>query len=323
MLRSMRIIDRIGLLFAGLFLGCGVAETTDTAMFVDSPTMIDQQAALAIHMVDVGQGDGMIIKTPSGLTIALDGGPDRSGSYADYLKMLNVTRVDYVILSHGHSDHYTGLGTAIGLLPKDCEARVFDPGFARPDIAGYQYIRDTAGCRYRSLTMNQSLLLDPKLDIQILGVTNTPYPQNDSAGINNTSAMIKLRYGKFSMLFTGDAQTESEKNLYMNFPAQLPANVLKIGHHGSCNATGTSLLKAVAPSYAIISSGGPSDPSNFGHPHCQTLGKLRANGVHYYRTDQNGDILVISDGNLFSLSPGRGAPDSSACPRACAQPTDF
>ncbi|MBL9042766.1 MAG: MBL fold metallo-hydrolase [Myxococcales bacterium] len=323
MLRSMRIIDRIGLLFAGLFLGCGVAETTDTAMFVDSPTMIDPQAALAIHMVDVGQGDGMIIKTPSGLTIALDGGPDRSGSYADYLKMLNVTRVDYVILSHGHSDHYTGLGTAIGLLPKDCEARVFDPGFARPDIAGYQYIRDTAGCRYRSLTMNQSLLLDPKLDIQILGVTNTPYPQNDSAGINNTSAMIKLRYGKFSMLFTGDAQTESEKNLYMNFPAQLPANVLKIGHHGSCNATGTSLLKAVAPSYAIISSGGPSDPSNFGHPHCQTLGKLRANGVHYYRTDQNGDILVISDGNLFSLSPGRGAPDSSACPRACAQPTDF
>ena len=123
MLRSMRIIDRLGLLFAGFFLGCGVAETTDTAAFVDSPTMIDQQAALAIHMVDVGQGDGMIIKTPSGLTIALDGGPDRSGSYADYLKRLNVTRVDYVILSHGHSDHYTGLGTAIGLLPKDCEAR--------------------------------------------------------------------------------------------------------------------------------------------------------------------------------------------------------
>lgn len=82
-------------------------------------------------------------------------------------------------------------------FPKDCEAAFFDPGFARPDIAGYQYIRDTAGCRYRSLTMNQSLLLDPKLDIQILGVTNTPYPQNDSAGINNTSAMIKLRYGKF------------------------------------------------------------------------------------------------------------------------------
>ncbi len=312
-----------GILLAGFFCGCDAPQTSGPATFVDNPAMVDQAASLAIHMVDVGQGDGMVIKTPSGVVIALDGGPDRTGNYADYLKKLNITRVDYVILSHGHSDHYTGLGTAIGLLPKDCEARVFDPGFARPDIPGYQYIRDTAGCRYRSLTFNQSLLLDPKLDLQVLGVTDTPYPQNDGTGINNTSAILRLRYGNFSMLLTGDAQTEAEKNLYMNFPMQLSANVLKVGHHGSCNATGTSLLKAIAPSYALISSGGPADPNNFGHPHCQTLDKLRSSGVHYFRTDQNGDIMVLSDGKVFSIMPGRGTVDTAACPRACAQPSDF
>ena len=312
-----------GLLLAGFFCACDATQTAGPATFVDNPAMVDQTATLAIHLVDVGQGDGMVIKTPSGVVIALDGGPDRTGNYADYLKKLNITRVDYVILSHGHSDHYTGLGTAIGLLPKDCEARVFDPGFARPDIPGYQYIRDTAGCRYRSLTLNQSLLLDPKLDLQVLGVTNTPYPQNDGTGINNTSAILRLRYGNFSMLFTGDAQTEAEKNLYMNFPMQLAANVLKVGHHGSCNSTGTSLLKAIGPSYALISSGGPADPNNFGHPHCQTLDKLRSSGVHYFRTDQNGDIMVLSDGKVFSIMPGRGTVDTTACPRACAQPSDF
>lgn len=311
------------LLLVGLFFGCEAVQTTPGATVVDSPSMVDQAAALTIHMVDVGQGDGMLVKTPSGVVIAIDGGPDRSGSYADYIKKLGITKIDYVILSHAHSDHYTGLGTAIGLLPKDCEARVFDPGLARPDITGYQYIRDTAGCRYRSLTLNQSLLLDPKLELSVMGVSDVPYPQNDGTGINNTSAVIKLRYGSFSMLFTGDAQTEAEKNLYMTFSMQLAANVLKIGHHGSCNATGTSLLKAVSPTYALISSGGPTDPNMFGHPHCQTLDKLRTSGVHYYRTDQNGDISVISDGKVFAITPTRGAVDVAACPRACAQPSDF
>jgi len=313
----------LGLWFSVFLLGCGTAEPAGSATFVDSPTMLDQQVLLAIHMVDVGQGDGLILKTPSGKVIALDGGPDRTGNYAAYLKKLNVTTIDYVILSHGHSDHYTGLGTAIALLPADCEARVFDPGYPRPDIAGYQYIRDVAGCRYRSLTLNQSLLLDPKLDIQVMGVSSTPYPQADGTGINNTSAVLRLRYGQFSMLLSGDAQTEAEKNLYMTFPMQLQANVLKVSHHGSCNATGTTLLKAVNPSYALISSGGPTDPNNFGHPHCQTIDKLRASGVHYYRTDQNGDLLVLSDGKLFSILPGRGTPDGAACPRACAQPSNF
>lgn len=320
----MSSIDRLGWILAGFFLGC---ETTGTAggpaTYVDNPMMVEPQKSLHISMVDVGQGDGMLIKTPSGTVIAFDGGPDRSGNYADFLKRENITQIDYVILSHGHSDHYTGLGTAIAMLPKDCQPRVFDPGFARPDIAGYQYIRDVAGCRYSALTMNQSLLLDPAIELQVMGVSNTPYPQNDGTGINNTSAIIRMRYGAFSMIFQGDAQTDAEKNLYRLFPTQLSANILKVGHHGSCNATGTSLLKAIAPSYALISSGGPNDPNMFGHPHCQTIDKLRNAGVHYYRTDTNGDITVTTDGKVFAIVPTKGLPDVSACPRACASPSDF
>jgi beta-lactamase superfamily II metal-dependent hydrolase len=125
------------------------------------------------------------------------------------------------------------------------------------------------------------------------------------------------------MIFQGDAQTEAEKNLYSMFKTQLAANILKVGHHGSCNATGTSLLQAIAPSYALISSGGPNDPNMFGHPHCQTIDKLRSAGVHYYRTDTNGDITITTDGRVFAIVPTKGLPDSAACPRACATPSDF
>ncbi|HND12674.1 MAG TPA: MBL fold metallo-hydrolase, partial [Pseudomonadota bacterium] len=141
----MKTARRIGMALTLFFLGCETTGTAGPAMHVDTPAMVDPQKTLQISMVDVGQGDGMVLKTPSGVVIAFDGGPDRTGNYADFLKRQNITQIDYVILSHGHSDHYTGLGTAIAMLPKDCAPRVFDPGFARPDIPGYQYIRDTAG----------------------------------------------------------------------------------------------------------------------------------------------------------------------------------
>lgn len=305
------------------FLGCDATQPTHVAAFVEDPARVDAQNTLSITMVDVGQGDGLWLRTPSGTVIVLDGGPDRTGPFADNLKQGQVTRVDYVILSHAHSDHYTGLGAAIAMLPKDCTARVFDPGFSRPDISGYTYIRDVAGCRYARLGQNQTLALDPAVELSVLGVSDTPYPQNDGPGINNTSAIIRLRFGAFGMLFMGDAQTDAEKKLHAAFGTQLQANVLKVGHHGSCNATGTSLLSAVAPNYALISSGGPSDPNDFGHPHCQTISKLKSAGVHTLRTDQNGDVTLTTDGKVFAVVAKKGVADAVACPRNCANPTDF
>jgi beta-lactamase superfamily II metal-dependent hydrolase len=299
--------------------GPSLDEPPGTATLVSSPAEL--QAAvpwLTLTLVDVGQGDGMVLKMPAGNVVAIDGGPDRYGGYKNFLDAMQ-PRMDFVLLSHGHSDHYTGLQNAIGMLPGDCVARVFDPGYDRPDIPGYQYFRSIAGCRYAAIGSGMSLAFDPQVQVSVVGASEQPYPTTDGWGINNTSAITYLRYGRFAALFTGDAQTEAERKIVSD-KLPLRANVMKIGHHGSCNATATSLLKAVAPTVALISAANPND---FGHPHCQTIGKLAAQGTHWYRTDVNGTVVVQTDGERYAVTYARGNPDDPSCPRACASPTDF
>ncbi len=275
---------------------------------------------LSLTMVDVGQGDGLVLQLPGGAVVAVDGGPtygSQSG-YNDFLSR-NIKRVDYALLSHAHSDHYTGLSDALALMPQDCTARAFDPGFDRPDIPGYQYWKTAAGCRYRATGKGMSLGLDPLVDISVLAAATAPYPTTDGWGINNTSLVTYIRFGRFAALLTGDSQTEAEKQVYADHMT-LPANVLKVGHHGSCNATGTSYLRAVAPTVALISAAAGND---FGHPHCQTLAKLKAQGTHFYRTDVNGTVTVQTDGEHFTVIASRGSADEPTCPRSCGSPSDF
>lgn len=272
---------------------------------------------LKLTMVDVGQGDGMMLELPGGAKVAVDGGPDRYGAYKDMLD--GMQRVDYVLLSHAHSDHYTGLGNAIALLPDDCDGRVYDPGLERPGITGYEYFRSASGCRYRSAGNGMSLAFDPQVEITVAGVDDMPYPSDDGWGINNTSMITYLRFGSFAAVFTGDAQTHAEERVVASYPT-LHANVMKIGHHGSCNSTGTTFLRSIKPEVALISAAQGND---FGHPHCQTLKKLEGQGTHWYRTDRNGTVTVITDGQSYTVTTTRGQKDDPVCPRSCADASDF
>lgn len=294
-----------------------------TAQLVDSTAELSPTAEhLQLTLVDVGQGDGMVLTLPDGTAAAIDGGPDRFAAYRDYIStaVKGGLRLEAVLLSHGHSDHYTGLTTAIDWLPKDCGARVFDPGYDRPDIPGYQSFKAAAGCRYRTFGKGMSLSLFPSVRIEILSVTDTPFPMQDSSGINNTSAITYVRFGRFALLLMGDAETQAERLLWDEKKDSLRANVLKLGHHGSCNATATSLLAAVSPDYALIGVGRPND---FGHPHCQTLNKLKARGMHWLRSDSNGTITVETDGEKYAVRFATGSPDDTRCPRDCSGAPDF
>lgn len=331
MLRSMSFLKlRIGLgvaAFLGAIAGsgCGSDYLSDpfggeagTAKLVADTGQLDaSKPHIRLTMVDVGQGDGFVLELPGGGVAAVDGGPDRTGSYSDFVAGLG--RVDYVILSHPHSDHYTGLPSAIALLPGDCEARVFDPGYDRPDIGGYQYFKSVAGCRYRATGKGMSLSLDPMVATVVVGAADMPYPTTDGWGINNTSLVTYVRYGRFAILLGGDAQTDAEQQVY-NDHMVLRANVMKIGHHGSCNATASSYLKGVMPDVALISAGQAND---FGHPHCQTLAKLKEQGAGWYRTDVNGQVTVESDGDRFAVTKSKGQASDPACPRPCGAPSDF
>src|SRR5262249_40494921 len=150
-----------------------------------------------------------------------------------------------------------------------------------------------------------------------LGAADQPYPMADGWGINNTSLVTYVRYGRFTALLTGDAQTEAEQQVVTDH-AVFRATVMKIGHHGSCNATATTVLRTAAPAVALISAG---QGNSFGHPHCQTLDKLRAQGSHWYRTDVNGSITIKTDGEHFTVSTNRGQADDPSCPRPCGSVT--
>lgn len=292
-----------------------------TAQRVDSVGMLSATGArLRFALVNVGQGDAIWIELPGNKAVALDGGPDRQGNYSDFVAARRAEGVflDHVVLSHAHSDHYTGLSTSMAELPTDCMQRVFDPGLDRPDIPGYQTFRRIAGCRYVSTGKGMSLALHPFVSLEVVGVSAQPFPTGDSTGVNNTSAVVYLKFGRFAALLMGDAELDAEKRLLSDRPTQLRANVLKLGHHGSCSSTSTSLLGAVSPGLSLISAGSAND---YGHPHCQTLTKLQNKGLNWLRTDTRGTIWIETDGDRWVATtqyPPRA--EDEVCPRACASP---
>lgn len=294
----------------------------EDAVLVSSEAGLDSAAGkLRVTMVDVGQGDGFLVEFPNGKVLAVDGGPS-STKFANYLSSRGITQVDYAVLSHGHNDHYTGLTPVLSLLPSDCTARVFDPGLNRRDVAGYNSFRSAAGCNYQAIRIGASLLIDPAVEVSILSAHSKRVgSSDDSHGVNNTSVILRIRYGRFSMLFEGDAETEAERLTYDASRSLLRSTVLKAGHHGSCTSSADSYLAAVAPQYVLIS---VSDGNSYGMPHCQTMAKFkRRAGLRWARTDENGTVRLASDGSRYSVSRAKGRESEDSCPRDCASPQDF
>jgi competence protein ComEC len=294
----------------------------DPPVWVDGVDGLDSTVPwLKITAVDVGQGDGLVLGLPSGKVMALDGGPaDKDNAYQKFLDAEGYKTLDYMLLTHAHSDHYTGLNAVVNRLPDDCEPRAMDPGYFRMDVVGYKTWRTAVGCHYQALAIDQTVMLDPLVDIQVLGAADMPYPGNDNSGVNNTSVMLHLRYGRFTALLSGDSESEAEAKVLQRAESSLPSTVLKAGHHGSCTASATSFLRAVNPAYVLISAGAGN---TYGLPNCQTMAKLKTSSAHWYRTDTNGDLRVVSDGTRYTIVVSRGDRDDDSCPRDCANYNDF
>ena len=214
------------------------------------------------------------------------------------LQRLGVKRLDYAVLSHAHTDHFTGLTPALDLLPSDCAARVYDPGLNRSDVDGYVAFKRAAGCRYKKVGIGQTLNLDTRVETTVLSAYAQKQSNDDSHGVNNTSVVLRLRYGRFSMLLSGDAEAEAEGGM-VSGALPLRSTILKAGHHGSCTASSDGYLRAVKPKYIVISAG---TGNNYGLPHCQTIAKYRAiSGLRWARTDRNGALTIVSDGTTVWL----------------------
>lgn len=256
------------------------------------------EGEIAVHFIDVGQGDCALILAGE-TSVLIDGG--ESSASADvirYLNSLELESLDMVIASHPHSDHIGSLskvidefGTETLLMPKLTEKMV-------PVTRSYQRLLESAeNCgavlEYAEVGVRYELTAGCYLDILA--------PVRDYDDLNDYSIVAKLIYGQNSFLFTGDIEQTAEQDIY-DSGAELFADVIKVAHHGSSSSSCRLFMQAVSPQYAVISVGSPND---YGHPHQKTTDLLKLLNISVYRTDRDGNIVWISDGETLRVNTSK------------------
>ncbi len=264
---------------------------------------------LRVLVLDIGQGDSTLIVSPTGKIIVVDAG--NPGNDATILAAIRrftgpQCRIDLFVASHPHADH---IGSAAAVIRACRVASVVDSNFTSSTSTYERYLQAVhdSGARYIPAEPGQNFDMGGSAKLTVLAPIKPFFKQSElRSGANEPNAnsvVMRLDYGDFSMLFTGDGEAETEARM-MEKGTSLRARVLKVGHHGSRYASSEEFLQAVQPEAATISVG--SD-NNYGHPSPPALERLRAARVNLYRTDLQGIISITSNGRRYQIRPQRAA----------------
>jgi len=242
---------------------------------------------LRVHFIDVGQGDCTLIQSGEA-NVLIDGGErGNDKNVISYLRNQNVQQIDYLIITHPHSDHIGSLPEIIAQYPPK---NVIMTRLSEKDVPTTKIYENLL----KAITQSGAAIIaaepgngynigEAKLEIL------APLAQYNE--LNNMSVVIRVSLGDVAYLFTGDAESKSE-NAMVASGRNLRADVLKAGHHGSKSSTSADFLAAVRPTVAVISNG----QNSYGHPHDEVMKRLAAMGVQVLRTDQRGTIIIATDG---------------------------
>jgi len=269
------------------------------AVFLSQRSFRDE---MTVTFVDMGQGEAIVVRSPSGRIVLIDGG---SANYRGrdvaqrvllpYLLSAGVRRLDAVVISHPHDDHINALPTVLRELPVSAVLT----GGLDGGAAAMEEI--TKICRQRRIPL-QPLSRRAQLDLgrgvkAYMLLPMSPPLQGTESDLNNNSIVLKLCYGKTSLLLTGDLENEGEKRL-LKRGDNLKSTLLKVGHQGAATSTSTAFLRAVHPDVAVISVGAMN---SFGHPRPETVQRIRDSGAQIYRTDVDGAITFRTNGTSYNV----------------------
>lgn len=250
--------------------------------FQNKPLIDINENILRVYYFDVGQADCTLVVN-NGQTMLIDGGNEADSSLIiKYLQKLGISKLDYVVATHPDTDHIAGLDKVILAFDIGCIYMPITKKTNKEMNELYNAIED-------------KIVIHPtELDYFYLGNSKcTILNSGDTSKVsdNNSSIVIQLDYGETSCLFMGDAEKEVEEKVTWN-----DIDVLKVSHHGSSDATSQAFLEAVKPEHSIISVG---RNNNHNHPSNETLNNLNVINSTIYRTDEDGTIILVSNGSTY------------------------
>jgi competence protein ComEC len=276
----------------------GVATLWLGTLWIWAPGSADAGSGLTLHFLDVGQGDGAVLRTPMGRWIVIDAGPrnDRSDAgrrvMVPFLVSQGARGLAVAFVSHAHADHLGGMPTVLDRFRAEM---VIEPGDQVADPLYYEFLDELAAesIAWHRGRRGERFVLD-SVHFTILH----PYEWSRwGEDLNEDSLVLLVEYGDFQALFAGDAGFAAEAEMRGRAPA---VDLLKVGHHGSRGSTGDEWLDSLRPKTAVISVG----RNTYGHPAPETLARLLMHQIEFWRTDRDGPVTVTTDGKHMTIKAG-------------------
>lgn len=313
MKKYLQIICGLILCCTILLTGCGQSggQSSDTA----ANSKAEAKGQLTISMLDIGQGDAVLIQTGA-KNILIDTGDDKyyedgkkgkeNTQLLTELQKLKIDHIDTLVMTHAHADH---IGKADKVIAQygvkelvyngiPSTSKYFINALKAAKANGTQQVKVKAGdvldfgngVSFEIVSPSQSLIDEDTAAIKA----------KKKVDVNNESVVGRLTFGNFAMLFTGDAEGPVEKDMVASYGKKLKCQVLKAGHHGSKTSSTAEFLKLVQPESVVMSLG---VNNQYGHPHEALLNRLQKQGIkNIYRTDANGTITIVSDGSSYRIT---------------------
>ena len=313
MKKYLQIICGLILCCTVLLTGCGQGggQSSDTA----TNSKAEAKGQLTISMLDIGQGDAVLIQTGA-KNILIDTGDDKyyedgkkgkeNTQLLTELQKLKIDHIDTLVMTHAHADH---IGKADKVIAQygvkelvyngiPSTSKYFINALKAAKANGTQQVKVKAGdvldfgngVSFEIVSPSQSLIDEDTAAVKA----------KKKVDVNNESVVGRLTFGNFAMLFTGDAEGPVEKTMAASYGKKLKCQVLKAGHHGSKTSSTAEFLKLVQPESVVMSLG---VNNQYGHPHEALLNRLQKQGIkNIYRTDANGTITIVSDGSSYSIT---------------------